>query len=81
MKIQQMLICQEIVKAINEAERKESTAEKHLQMIKYADRLSDITAKEFCEATGLTSSYATEFSKMRNITKRLIAAGLDVDKI
>ncbi|EPP19851.1 hypothetical protein L911_3705 [Vibrio fluvialis I21563] len=28
-------------------------AELHLQSIKYADELQDITAKEFCEEVGL----------------------------
>jgi hypothetical protein len=56
-------------------------AELHLQSIKYADELSNITAREFCEELGLRPSYATEFSKMRNLTSRLKAAGLDTRKI
>ena len=67
--------------AIATASRNQATAEKHLQMIKYADQLESITAKEFCEGTDLAASYGTEFSKMRNITTRLKAAGLDVNKI
>ena len=63
------------------ASRNQATAEMHLQMIKYADQLDNITAKEFCEGTDLGSSYGTEFSKMRNITTRLKAAGLDTNKI
>lgn len=57
------------------------TAELHLQMIKYADELKNITAKEFCEGVGLRSSFGTEFSKMRNLTQRLKAAGLDTAKL
>ena len=50
-------------------------------MIKYADDLQDITAKEFCQEVELKPSYGTEFSKMRNLTNRLKQAGLDVTKI
>lgn len=48
-------------------------------MIKYADELEHITAKAFCEGTGLSQSLGTEFSKMRNLTRRLKAAGLNTD--
>ncbi len=65
-----------IKKALNDAPRNQYTAELHLQMIKYADELKSITAKEFCEGVGLKSSFGTEFSKMRNLTQRLRAAGL-----
>ncbi|MFH4635037.1 transcription factor [Vibrio alginolyticus] len=56
-------------------------AELHLQSIKYADELGSITAREFCEELGLKPSYGTEFSKMRNLTTRLKAAGLVTEKI
>jgi len=49
--------------------------------IKYADELKDISAKDFCEETGLSASYGTEFSKMRNLTTRLKLAGLNVAMI
>jgi hypothetical protein len=48
-------------------------------MIKYADSLKSMTAKEFCEGVGLKPSFGTEFSKMRNLTHRLKAAGLNTD--
>mgnify|MGYP003585383516 FL=1 len=67
--------------AMNEAPRNRQMAELHLQMIKYADDLKNITSKEFCEGVGLPLSYGTEFSKMRNITERLKAAGLKVNMI
>ncbi|EOQ0331149.1 transcription factor, partial [Escherichia coli] len=35
----------------------------------------------FCEGVGLKASFATEFSKMRNLTERLKAAGLDTTKL
>ena len=52
-----------------------------IQMIKYADELKSITSKEFCEETKFPIGYGSEFSKMRNITERLKAAGLDVSKL
>ena len=64
-----------------EAPRNQYTSELHLQMIKYADALKHITAKEFCEGVGLRESLGTEFSKMRNLTQRLKAAGLNTDQI
>lgn len=71
----------QIKKALQEAPRNQYTAELHLQMIKYADELKNITAKEFCAGVGLRSSFGTEFSKMRNLTQRLKAAGLDTAKL
>ncbi|KFE05312.1 hypothetical protein DN35_2104 [Vibrio cholerae] len=70
-----------IKQALLGAPRNQHTVELHLQMIKYADELKSITAKEFCEGVGLRSSFGTEFSKMRNLTQRLKAAGLDTTKL
>ncbi|MAZ86089.1 MAG: transcription factor [Cellvibrionaceae bacterium] len=70
-----------IKQVLADAPRNQYTAELHLQMIKYADELKSITAKEFCEGVGLRGSFGTEFSKMRNLTQRLKAAGLDADKL
>ncbi len=72
-------IYERIKQTLAEAPRNQYTAELHLQMIKYADELTNITAKEFCEGVGLRQSFGTEFSKMRNLTQRLKAAGLDID--
>ncbi len=66
---------------LKDAPRNQYTAEMHLQMIKYADDLKTITSKEFCEGVGLKNSLGTEFSKMRNLTARLKAAGLESSKI
>ena len=68
-----------IKRALAGAQRNQYTVELHLQMIKYADELQHITAKEFCEGVGLRQSFGTEFSKMRNLTQRLKAAGLNTD--
>ena len=72
-------IYQNIREILTEAPRNQYTAEMHLQMIKYADELKAVTSKEFCEGVGLKPSLGTEFSKMRNLTQRLKAAGLDTE--
>jgi len=74
-------IFENIKLALDEAPRNQYTAELHLQMIKYADDLKSITAKEFCEGVGLKNSFGTEFSKMRNLVARLKAAGLHTNQI
>ena len=74
-------IYERIKQVLADAPRNQYTAELHLQMIKYADELKNITAKEFCGGVGLRSSFGTEFSKMRNLTQRLKAAGLDTTKL
>lgn len=70
-----------IKQALAQAPRNQYTVELHLQMIKYADELQNITAKEFCEGVGLRQSLGTEFSKMRNLTQRLKAAGLNTYRL
>jgi hypothetical protein len=67
--------------AINNSPRNGYVAELHLQVIKYADVLQNITGKEFCAALEIGPSFGTEFSKMRRIANRLVRAGLDVSKI
>ncbi|MFE8153876.1 transcription factor [Brenneria goodwinii] len=67
--------------ALRDAPRNRYTAELHLQMIKYADDLKNVTAKEFCEGLGIATSFGSEFSKMRNLTERLKAAGLQVSML
>lgn len=74
-------IYESIKHVIAQAPRNQYTLELHLQMIKYADELKNVTAKEFCEGVELRQSFGTEFSKMRNLTQRLKAAGLDTSKI
>ncbi|WP_305816708.1 HTH-like domain-containing protein [Photobacterium leiognathi] len=75
------VIKENIKQALASAPRNGFMAELHLQSIKYADELVDITAREFCEELELKPSYGTEFSKMRNLTTRLKAAGLDTNKL
>lgn len=74
-------IYEQIRKALEDAPRNQYTVELHLQMIKYADQLKNVTSKEFCEGVGLKPSFGTEFSKMRNLTQRLKLAGLNTDLI
>ncbi|WP_286256832.1 HTH-like domain-containing protein [Pseudoalteromonas apostichopi] len=74
-------IFEEIKQVLASSPRNQYTMELHLQMIKFADELKNITAKEFCQGVGLQPSLGTEFSKMRNLTNRLKSAGLDVSKI
>jgi len=70
-----------IRRSIDSAPRNQYTVELHLQMIKYADDLQHITAKEFCEGVGLRQSFGTEFSKMRNLVTRLKKANLNTSLI
>ncbi len=67
--------------AINGAPRNSYIAELHLQIIKYANDLENVTGKQFCEAFGVGPSFGTEFAKMRKIAPRLKRAGLDPAKI
>jgi hypothetical protein len=67
--------------AIKGAPRNNYIAELHLQIIKYADTLQNVTGKEFCEELGIGPSFGTEFAKMRKIAARLRNAGLDPSKI
>ena len=67
--------------AIEGAPRNGYVAELHLQVIKYADVLEEVTGREFCDALGIGPSFGTEFLKMRKIAGRLKQAGLDVRKI
>ena len=70
-----------IKSAIDAAPRNSYVAELHLQVIKHADALQNVSGKEFCEALGIGASFGTEFAKMRKIAGRLKGAGLDVSKI
>jgi hypothetical protein len=67
--------------AIDGASRNNYTVELHVQMIKYADVLQNVTGKEFCEMLGLNSPWGVEFNKMRKIAARLRSAGLQPDRI
>ncbi len=74
-------IFDEIKAAIEQAPRNMQTVEKHTQMLKYADKLANISGKEFCEKVNLEPSWGTEFNKMRNLAPRLKAAGLDINRL
>lgn len=67
--------------ALENAPRNGYVAELHLQVIKHANELRDVSQKEFCDGLGIAPSFGTEFAKMRKIAPRLMAAGLDVARI
>ena len=71
----------EIKTAIESSPRNSYIAELHLQVIKHSEQLKGVTGREFCEALEIGPAFGTEFSKMRKIAPRLIAAGLDPSKI
>ena len=75
------VVLKNIRRAIESSPRNAYVAELHLQSIKYADLLKDLSGREFCEAVGIGPSFGTEFLKMRKISERLLDAGLDVSKI
>lgn len=67
--------------AIGSAPRNGYVAELHLQVLKYADDLENVSGKDFCAALDLNKSWGTEFAKMKKISGRLRDAGLDPAKI
>ncbi|MDZ5700951.1 MULTISPECIES: HTH-like domain-containing protein [Enterobacter cloacae complex] len=76
---------QKIYSAIKEArllaKQGEKTSELHLQLLKYSNALKHVDRKAICEELGIGESYTAEIGKMRNIVDRLLAAGLELDKI
>jgi len=67
--------------AIEKAPRNGYVAELHLQVIKYAEHLENVSGKEFCEKLALKPAWGTEFAKMKKIAGRLRAAGLQPQMI
>jgi hypothetical protein len=67
--------------ALQGAARNGYIAELHVQIIKYADVLQNVSGKEFCEEVGIGRSFGTEFAKMKKIAPRLRNAGLDPNRI
>ncbi|MGN6534592.1 MAG: HTH-like domain-containing protein [Mesorhizobium sp.] len=66
---------------IERAPRNGYVAEIHLQVIKFAEVLQDISGREFCEKMDLRPAWGTEFTKMKKIAGRLREAGLDPHRI
>ncbi len=79
--IMDIVIKESIQAVLSETPRKQYMAELHLQSIKYESQLQAITASEICEELALKPNDGIEFSKMRNLTTRLRAAGLNPDRI
>lgn len=71
----------EMKKAIEMAPRNAYVAEIHLQVLKYAHMLENVSGKDFCAGLDLKPAWGTEFSKMKKIAGRLRAAGMDPTKI
>jgi hypothetical protein len=67
--------------AIDGSPRNDYVKALHLQIIKYADVLQNITGKEFCEGVDISPAYGIEFAKMRKIAEPLRRAGLDPNKL
>ena len=53
-----------IREALANADESSWTQELHIQVIKYADSLADVTGKEFCEAVQIKDSYFAEFNNL-----------------
>jgi hypothetical protein len=70
-----------IKKAIDGAPRNGYVAELHLQVIKYAELLENVSGREFCAQLNLGAAWGTEFAKMKKISARLRNAGLEPEKI
>lgn len=71
----------EMKRAIEAAPRNAYVAEVHLQALKHAHMLENVSGKEFCSALGLKPAWGTEFLKMKKIAPRLRAAGLNPAKL
>ena len=69
-------IFSEIKQAIEKSPRNGYVAELHLQVIKHAALLENVSGKVFCEKLDLKPAWGTEFTKMKKIAKRLRDAGL-----
>ena len=67
--------------SIEKAPRNGYVAELHLQVLKHAHLLENVSGKEFCERLGLRPAWGSEYSKMKKIAPRLKAAGMDPAKI
>ncbi|MDU4843883.1 MAG: transcription factor [Leclercia adecarboxylata] len=70
-----------ITKARQLAPSGHKTSELHLQLLKHALDLYHVDRKVICEELHIGQSYTAEIGKMRNIVDRLVAAGLDLNKI
>ena len=74
-------VFKEMKGAIEKAPRNAYVAELHLQVIKYAELLENVSGKIFCEKLNLGPAWGTEFTKMKKIASRLREAGLRPESI
>ncbi len=75
------VIFKKIRTAVERSKRNDYTAEVNIQIIKWGPELAGLRAHEFIHGTGLPPGYATEFSKMLKVSRRLVAAGFDLKKL
>lgn len=70
-----------IKEAISQAPEGDKTVELHIQIIKNAPFLQNISGREFVECIGYKKSFQTDFNIMRKISNRLVASGIDVSTL
>lgn len=70
-----------IKKAIREAPEGDKTVILHMQIIKYAPSLKNMSGKEFVESIGCKDSFKTDFNIMKKVSDHLVKAGVDVYKL
>ena len=74
-------VYEEIKRAIDRAPRNGYVAELHLQVLKHVHLFENVSGKDFCAALDIGPAWGTEFAKMKKIAPRLLAAGLNLEKI
>ncbi len=77
----QQEIYSSIKEAISQAPEGHKTVELHIQIIKNAPNLQNISGREFVEIIGYKKSFQTDFNIMRKISNRLVQSGFDVSKL
>ncbi|WP_459176930.1 HTH-like domain-containing protein [Ewingella americana] len=77
----QQEIYSSIKEAISQAPEGDKTVELHIQIIKNAPNLQNISGREFVESIGYKKSFQTDFNIMRKISNRLVQSGVDVSKL
>ncbi|HCT8863627.1 TPA: transcription factor [Klebsiella variicola] len=70
-----------IRKAVDSAPKGDRTVTVQLQIIKYYQNLTGVTAREFVEEVGLKSSLVTLYTDSIKLACKLSEAGMDKDKI
>lgn len=77
----QKTLLDNIAKAVATAPHGEKLTTVHVLSIKHADELDKVSARAFCQATGLPKAYGIEFTRVSQLRDRLEGAGLDVSQL